>query len=51
MIYMLLQQRLFDVGQRGVIVFLFMLVTNKGEHSNLLKVNKYWHDRKGWEKE
>jgi hypothetical protein len=31
--------------------FLFMLVTNKGEHSNLLKVNKYWHDRKRWEKE
>jgi uncharacterized protein YcfL len=30
---------------------LFTLVINKGEHSIFLKENKYWYDRKGWEKE
>ena len=48
---MLLQQRyipvkmLFHVGQREVLL-LFTLVTNKGEHSIFIKVNKYLYDRK-----
>ena len=37
--------------KKEVIFFLFTLVTNNGEHSIFFKVNKHWHDRKGWEKE
>ena len=34
-------KKIFEFGQREVISF-FTLVTNKGEHYYLLKVNKHW---------
>ena len=43
-------KKLFDVGQREVI-FLFILVTNKGDHSIFSQIKKHWHDKKLWEKE
>ena len=33
------------------VICLFTLVTNRGDHYHLLKINTHWHGRKGWEQE
>ena len=54
---MLLQQRempvkkLFDNGEREVIFFIYVSYLTRESTLYFLNVNKYWHDRKRWEKE
>ena len=43
--------KLFDVGQREVIFFIYVSYLTRESTLYFLNVNKYWHDRKKWEKE
>jgi hypothetical protein len=43
--------KLFDVGQREVIFFIYVSYLTRESTLYFLNVNKYWHDRKRWEKE
>jgi hypothetical protein len=44
-------KKLFDVGQGEVIVFIYVSYLTRESTLYFLNVNKYWHDRKRWEKE
>ena len=44
-------KKLFDVGQREVIIFIYVSYLTRESTLYFLNVNKYWHDRKRWEKE
>jgi hypothetical protein len=44
-------KKLFDVGQRGVIFFIYVSYLTRESTLYFLNVNKYWHDRKRREKE
>jgi hypothetical protein len=42
---------LFDLGQREEIIFIYFSYLTRESTLYFLNVNKYWHDRKRWEKE
>ena len=44
-------KKLFDVGQREVIFFIYVSYLARESTLYFLNVNKYWHDRQRWEKE
>ena len=44
-------KKLFDVGQRGLIFFIYISYLTRESTLYFLNVNKYWHDSKRWEKE
>ena len=44
-------KKLFDVGQTEVIFFIYVSYLTRESTLYFLNVNKYWHDRKRWEKE
>ena len=43
--------KLFDVGQREVVFFIYVSYLARESTLYFLNINKYWHDRKRWEKE
>jgi hypothetical protein len=43
-------KKLFDVGQREVFFFIYVSYLTRESTLYFLNVNKYWHDRKRWEK-
>ena len=45
------KKKIFDVGQGEVIVFIYVSYQTRESTLYFLNVNKYWHDRKRWEKE
>jgi hypothetical protein len=44
-------KKLFHVGQSEIIVFIYVSYLTRESTLYFLNVNKYWHDRKRWEKE